>query len=292
LHIPLHDFAFSLPKLVNHSPECWLHVIAVLHENLVVNESENSQQKAIRLLNRQLEELQQTIKSLNSTDPKFKAWRDTTRGVLERVLGKENHHTSRFAGTYFFSMIRVANPWGPAPPPGYVSPEDRREFQAGCAVAEETLKAAIRDIEDFGVYEEQPKPAPARKGRSGNEGGVTQTFHANTVTIHHQAIATSNAIQKIEHMGDNTGASLKEIANLLQQSEELSPRQVKEGLAHIEAVAVEVQKPEAKRDWKALRERGEAILSLTDKATDLATKIAPYTPAVITLMEQAKHWIR
>jgi hypothetical protein len=112
------------------------------------------------------------------------------------------------------------------------------------------------------------------------------------VTIHHQAIATSNAIQKIGHMGDNTGASLKEISDLLQQSEELSPREVKEGLAHIEAVAVEVEKPEAKRDWKAILQRGEAIVSLTNKATDLAAKLAPYTPAIFTLMEQAKHLIK
>ena len=264
-------------------------MIVVLHENQGVNESEDAQQKAIRLLNRQLEELQ-TIRTLNSSrNPKFKAWRDTTRGVLERFLGKENHHTSRFAGTYFFTMVIDTNPFAGAPP-GYVSPEDMMEFQRGCATAEETLKAAIREIEDFGVYEEQPKPAPARKGRSGS-GGVNQTFHG-PVSIQTLAIAADNAIQKIEHIGDKTGASLKEISDLLQQSEDLTPREVKEGLAHIEAVAVEVQKPEAKRDWKAILERGEAIVSLTNKATDLAAKLAPYTPAIITLIDQAKHLIR
>jgi len=93
-------------------------------------------------------------------------------------------------------------------------------------------------------------------------------------------------------MGDETGASLKEIAGLFQQSEELSPRQVKEGLAHIEAVAVEVAKPEAKRDWKTVLANGQAILDLTNKATDLASKIAPYTPAIITLLHQAEHYIK
>jgi hypothetical protein len=57
-------------------------------------------------------------------------------------------------------------------------------------------------------------------------------------------------------------------------------------------VAVEVEKSEEKRDWKAIRERAEAILSLADKATDLAKKIAPYTPAVVTLIEHAAHWIK
>ena len=263
--------------------------MGILHENLVVNESENSQQKAIRLLNRQLEELQQTIKSLNSYEnPKFKAWRDTTRGVLERFLGKKNHHTLRFADTRFFSMVINTN-LGYAPPPGYVSPQDIREFQEGCRTAEETLKAAIREIEDFGVYEEQPKPT-ANSNRSGS-GGVNQNFHG-PVSIHNLAIAADKATQKIEHMGDKTGANLKEIAHLLQQSEELSPRQVKEGLAHIEAVAVEVSKPEEKRNWKAVLESSNAILELTNKATDLAGKIAPYTPAIITLIDNAKHWIK
>lgn len=189
-------------------------------------------------------------------------------------------------------MQIYADPWAIPPPPGHVSAENMNEFQEGCRTTAETLKAAIREIEDFGVYEEQPKPAPAKKGRSGN-GGVTQTFHANTVTIQHQAIATGQAIQKIEHMGDETiGASLNEIADLLQQSEELSRREVREGLAQIEAVAIELKKPEAKRDWKAVLKGGEAILTLTDKATDLAKKIAPYTPVIAALVHQAERLIK
>jgi hypothetical protein len=261
-----------------------LHVVRVLHENIMVHEEENQQQKAIRLLNRQLEELQ-TVRALNSSsDPKFKAWRDTTRGVLERFLGKQSHHTSRFATTNFFSMV-ISGQWDDS---GYESRADMREFQEGCSSAEETLKAAIREIEDFGVHEEQPKPTSNRRDRTG---GVNQNFHG-PVSIQNLAIAADSAIQKIGHMGDKTAASLKEIADLIQQSEELSKREVREGLAHIEAVAVEFQKPEAKRDWKSILASGQAILELTNKATDLAEKIAPYTPTVITLMDQAKHWIK
>jgi hypothetical protein len=259
------------------------------HEVTHVNESENPPQKAIRLINRQLEELQQTIKSLNYSNPKFKAWRDSTNGVLERFLGKENHHTSQFRNTRFLSM--TITHFGHTPPPGYVSPEDMREFQDACRMAEETLKAAIRDIEDFGVHEEQPKLTSNRKSKGGNGGGITQTFNA-PVSIHNMALAADDAIQKIGHMGDNTGASLKHIADLLQQSEELSPREVKEGLAHIQAVALEVKKPEAQRNWNTIVERGKGILGLADKATDLAKKLAPYTPAVVTWIEQAKHWIK
>ena len=43
-------------------------------------EAENPGEKAIRLLTRQLEELQ-TVRGLNYKDPTYKAWRDTTMRV-------------------------------------------------------------------------------------------------------------------------------------------------------------------------------------------------------------------
>jgi hypothetical protein len=256
-----------------------------------VHDQETPEQKAIRLLKRQLDELQ-TIRDLSYQRAEFKAWRDTTRGVLERYLGKENHHTSRFANTRFLSQVINTAPWGGTPPQGYVSNEDRHEFREGCSTAEQTLKAAIREIEDFGVYEGPPKPASTNRRNRGGNGGVTQTFNA-PVSIHNLAVAADNAVQRIGHMGDDkTGASLKEIAELLQQSEELSRREVKEGLTHIQAMAVEVAKPEANRNWKAVLTSGQAILDITNKATDLAKKIAPYTPAILSLVDQAKHWIK
>jgi hypothetical protein len=56
-------------------------------------------------------------------------------------------------------------------------------------------------------------------------GGVHQTFHG-PVAIQTQAIATDNAIQNIGHLGSE-GASLAEIASLLQQSMELKGREVR-----------------------------------------------------------------
>jgi hypothetical protein len=161
----------------------------------------------------------------------------------------------------------------------------------GAVIADATVRAAIRYVEDFGVHVEQPAPAPTRRGRGGND-GVTQTLNA-PLTIHCQAIATDGAIQNIGQMGETTvGSSLKEIAHLLQRSEELTPREVKEGFAHIEAVAIEEKQPEPKRNWTVLLERGSAILGLVDKATDLSTKVAPYTSAIMTLVEQAKHYLK
>jgi hypothetical protein len=158
-------------------------------------------------------------------------------------------------------------------------------FNRACQTSEESLQAAIQEIEDFGVHAEQPKP-----GAPATSSGMSQTFHG-PVTIHNQAIATDNAIQKIGQMGD-TGVSLKEIARLFQESMELTGRQVQEGLAGIEILASEVKKPEGRRNWKSILERGEQVLGIVGKATDLASKLAPYTPQVVTLVEHAKHWLK
>jgi hypothetical protein len=248
---------------------------------------EHPDTKAIRLLERQLDELQ-TLRGLNYRDPKFWAWRDTTQGVLDRFCGKESHHTVRFRDMDFFYRSMVIDFSGGSYPANYISPEDQRQFQEACASASELLRAAIREIQDFGARVEEPKAAPAGRRGKGGDGGVRQTFNA-PVTIHSQAIATDDAIQNIGQMGDQAvGASLKEIAALLRQSEELSPRQVREGLAHIEAVAVEEQKPESHRDWAVLLDRCRAILDLVGKASDLGHKLAPYSPHIVALVEAAR----
>jgi hypothetical protein len=45
----------------------------------------------------------------------------------------------------------------------------------------------------------------------------------------------------------------------------LTPRLVRQGIADIEALAVEAEKPEEKRNWRAVLERGQAILELVGK---------------------------
>jgi hypothetical protein len=120
---------------------------------------------------------------------------------------------------------------------------------------------------------------------------VSQNFHG-PVSIQNLAIAADSAIQRIGQMGDEAGASLKGIADLLPQSEDLTPRQVKEGLAGIEGLAEEFRKPELKRNWKAVLAYGQAILEIVGRATDLAQKLSPYTGAVARLMEQAHHFVR
>jgi hypothetical protein len=107
-----------------------------------------------------------------------------------------------------------------------------------------------------------------------------------------QAIATDSAIQRIGHVGDKTGADLKEISDLLQQSQDLTPRQVMHGIADIEALAVEVEKPEEKRNWRAVLDYGQKVLDLAVKATDLGAKLAQHPPTIVGLMEGAKHFLK
>jgi hypothetical protein len=265
-----------------------LHPPARLHENRWVV-YEEYQQKAIRLLSRCLHELK-VVRVTNYKSPMFKAWHDTTSSVLETFLGPHSPYTNRFRSTRFLSM--TVEPFdGDFEFSDAVSTTDGMTFRSACDTTEASLKAAIRHVEDFGAYiEEEVKPVPLSTRKSGS-GGVTQTFHG-PVTIHAQAIATDSAIQKIGHMGDATGASLKEIANLLQRSEDLTQKQVKEGLAGIEALAVEVEKPEGQRNWKAVIDYGQKVLDIAGRATDLGIKLAPFTPAIIAHMENAGRFIK
>jgi hypothetical protein len=64
---------------------------------------------------------------------------------------------------------------------------------------------------------------------------------------------------------------------------------VRQGVADVEALAVEVEKPEEKRNWKAVLDYGQKILDVAGKAVDLGAKLGPYLPAVVELVDKAKH---
>jgi hypothetical protein len=180
-----------------------------------VHEEESAKQKAIRLLTRQLKELGTHICGLNDDQHHdFKAWRDTTREVLERYLGKESHHTARFRDTRFHgpSYLRSDYPGVSQGPSQREIQEQSQAFQKGCATAIATLQAAIKHVDDFGVYEEPDRAAA--KGRSGR-GGV----HFNApLNVQNLAIAADSAVQRISHLGNKTGANLKEISDLLRRA--------------------------------------------------------------------------
>lgn len=161
--------------------------------------TETDDEKAVRLLTRQLEEVKD-IRPLNWRHPKFKAWRDTTMTVLEKFVGPNSTYLSTYRNLRFFEprrMITVGFGGPPPPPPDYVSPEDAAAYQGACEASEETLRAAIRHIKDFGVYVEHLQAVSSRRGKAGSTGhGGGQHFYG---PIKNVAIAADNAAQIWAH---------------------------------------------------------------------------------------------
>jgi hypothetical protein len=256
--------------------------------------SETDGEKATRLLNEQLHELE-SVRGLNCDDAHFKAWRDTTSTYLTRFLPSDSPHRDTFRNLSFRRRDPFTNDqWG-SPRATRQRQLNQEHFLTACKTAETTIKAGLKHIKEFGVHVEPAKAPAGEKGKGGGEGighsGVQQHFYS-TVEIRNQVIATDSATQNIGQMGDTIGASLKEIAEVLKQSENLTRREVGEGLAGIETLAVEVQKPAEKRNWKSVLDCGQAVLAIAGKATDLAHKLAPYAPHVVALVDQAKHFLQ
>jgi len=52
-------------------------------------------------------------------------------------------------------------------------------------------------------------------------------------------------------------------------------------------MASETAKPEAKRNWNSLCDWGEKLLGIAGKASDMATRLAPYLPKIEALLSPA-----
>ena len=193
---------------------------------------------AIRLLEEQLVKLA-VVQTLDYKDPKFIAWRSTTTDLLQRFLRPDSSHLITFRDIRFLGYVQARRqPFGyrgAVPRAPLTSPLDRETFVRGCAIAEECIKGASEEIQNFGVYSEGTRKTPQRE-----RGNVQQNFHA-PVVIHSQAIATDSAIQNIGQMG-TIGPSLKEIATLFNESMDLTGRERLDGLKAIEVIASETQK--------------------------------------------------
>ena len=127
-------------------------------------------------------------------------------------------------------------------------------------------------------------PKPKTNVANESRGGLTQHFHAPV----NQAIAMDRATQNVGQIG-SSGNSLAEISDLLQQSYDLTRRQLEDALHAAKQLDIEAQKPEANRDWKSIAEWGNTLLGIAEKATDLTAKLAPHLPWVILLIEQARN---
>ena len=252
-------------------------------EQLMTKQDQPQESAAINLLNDQLLKLP-SVRVLDYRNPKFILWRDTTENYFKRFLPPDSPHLDTFRSIRFRGQVQTKpRPYsyrGPRPSLVAVNTADRELFERGCAIAEECINGAIDEIRNFGIHSER-----ARNTAKPERSGVQQNFHG-PVVIHNQAIATDNAIQNIGQIG-NAGATLKEISTLLDQSMELTGRERLEGLRAIEVIASETRKPEPKRNWKTIVEWGEKLLTVADKATDMTIKLAPYLPALSTLIREA-----
>ena len=225
------------------------------------------------------------VRKLDYKHPDFKFWHDSTASLFQRFVRPDSPHFEhlreiRFLGPSSLTVRRVPYGYrGPLPRADAVRPEDKEQFEKGCSEADNCIQGAINEITLFGLHAEAAKVKPSARG------GVQQNFHA-PVTIANQIIATDNAIQNIGKVG-GTGASLNEVAKLLNESLDLTGRQRLEALKCIELIASETAKPEEKRNWKSIAEWGGTLLDLVGKAADVGTKLAPYLPTVVALVEHA-----
>lgn len=242
----------------------------------------------VHLLNTQLLKVAD-LRNLDSHHPEFISWHDTVTMLFQRFLTPESPHFVRFTNLRFHEAVfRPARrlPFSyRGPTPSGSSLEDKAVFQSDCDIAIGCIKGAIEEIIAFGVHTSTPAQRTLR-----TKSGVQQIFNA-PVTIGSQAIATDSAIQSIQHVGD-AGAGLKEIANLLTQTLDLTGRQKLEGLKAIEDVATEIQKPEQGRNWKFVLDSGEKLLDIAAKATDVGSKLAPYLAPITALIDQAAKHLR
>jgi len=237
---------------------------------------------ATNLLDELLVKLQ-SVRRLDWKNPQFVSWRDTTSALFQRFLPPDSPHIITFQRLTFRAPVAARtlpyNYRGPRPVTN-VSSADRARFESDCAMAEECIKAVREEIRAFGVHSMRDWPATR------NGGASHQNFYGS-VTIENQAIATGNSIQNIGQMGD-TGTSLKEIGALLDQSMELTGREKLESFKALEAIVAETHEPVERRNWKYIFDCGEKLASIANKATDIATKLAPHMPALVMLMDEGR----
>jgi hypothetical protein len=239
---------------------------------------------AVELFTEQRNKLKQ-VRAFDYRHPDFKLWQDSTASLFQRFIRPDSPHFIRFRDIRFRGQAVIRglpfNYRGPVPRTDGVSPEDKEQFERGCAEADNCIHGAIDEIATFGVHVEVANSKTRQKRVS----GVQQIFHG-PVTIEKQVIATDNAIQNIGQIGD-TGASLKEIADLLNQSLDLTGRQRLEALKGIEIIASETGKPEQHRNWKTIKDWADTVFDLAGKAGDVATKLAPHLPFLTALIHTA-----
>ncbi len=242
------------------------------------------EQEAIAQLEKQISALatiRANAEQAHANSAEFIGWKSHTIDLLAHYVPSTSAHFRKFRMLSFRSNVMI-----PDYPSARVHRGRRRDdlerFAADADVAIVCLKGAIEGIRLFGVS--RGEPAPTTPARSRESRGLTQVFHGPV----NQAVAMGGATQSIGHVGPS-GNTLPEISDLLQQSYDLTRREIEDAVRATKQIDAEVQKQEASRDWKSIAEWGNTLLGIAGKATDLTAKLAPHLPRVAHLIEQAKH---
>ena len=255
-------------------------------ESLMPKQLQPDEQEAITHLQNQLEALAQIRKNAeqaHASSPQFIGWKSHTTDMMRHFAAK-SEHLSRFRALSFRLNIMLSD--YPGVRHSGPSRGDLEKFASDADVAVACLQGAIEHIKVFGLKEEEPAASakPARGRGAAQKGGITQHIHGNV----NQAIATGRATQNVGQVGPS-GNSLDEIVNLLQQSYELTRRQMEDAIGVANQLDAETKKPEVGRNWKSIAEWGNTLLGIAGKATDLTEKLAPHLPWITALIEQATH---
>jgi hypothetical protein len=100
------------------------------------------------------------VRHLDWKNPQFVGWHDTTMMLLQRFLPPDSPHLNTFRSLEFRPRVAVRRlPYryrGPRPTKG-ISLEDRVRFERDCATALECIKAALEEIQTFGVHAERKR---------------------------------------------------------------------------------------------------------------------------------------
>jgi hypothetical protein len=133
---------------------------------------------------------------------------------------------------------------------------------------------------------------PAPRVGSYVGGGVQQVFHG-PVTIHSQQIAAAEqAVQSLSQTDPGIGSDLAAIARLLQQSEDLRRRDVREALKAIEALSHELEQKVQDRKWQSILDYAAKLTTVAKAATDVYALITPHLAGVERLVSQAGAFLK
>jgi hypothetical protein len=244
---------------------------------------ETDDQKAIRLLERQIDRLASIPEFL---DARFVGWFDTSRNLLAKLLGPTSNTLQMFDRISWSSTTKQtlsANYADSVASVEAAKTHARKIFNVARTSATALLNSGIEHVKEFGVYA-QPQPTSAAT----QTGGVHQNFYGN-VTIQNQAIAADNAIQNVDQ-SSHVGPDLREIRKLLSESLDITGKQFSEALQAIEKIASETRKPEKGRDWKSMATWATTLANVVSKAIDVGPKIGPHLATVLQYIEAgSKH---